>query len=81
VVDVEGLLGSKDPEKEKEWDEVLKEIEDEDELWAAAGEKKPRKGPGNETKAATATEREESSVFDAKSSKAKVKTTAPRGFY
>ncbi|KAI9886714.1 MAG: DNA-directed RNA polymerases I II and III subunit RPABC2 [Watsoniomyces obsoletus] len=32
-VDVEGLLGTEDELKEKEWEEVLREIEEEDRLW------------------------------------------------
>lgn len=40
-VDVEGLLGTGDAEQEQEWEEVLKEIEKEDELWTAARKKKP----------------------------------------
>ncbi|OJJ80690.1 DUF5321 domain-containing protein [Aspergillus glaucus CBS 516.65] len=33
AVDVEKLLGSGDAAKEREWEEVLREIEDEDSLW------------------------------------------------
>ncbi|KAL9601149.1 MAG: hypothetical protein Q9219_002748 [cf. Caloplaca sp. 3 TL-2023] len=32
-VDVKGLLGTGDPEKEKEWEQVIQEIEEEDRLW------------------------------------------------
>lgn len=32
-VDVEGLLGTGDPVQEKEWEEVMKEVEEEDTLW------------------------------------------------
>ncbi|KAL8683280.1 MAG: hypothetical protein Q9186_000782 [Xanthomendoza sp. 1 TL-2023] len=34
-VDVKGLLGTGNPEKEKEWEEVIKEVEEEDRLWQA----------------------------------------------
>ncbi|KAI9727616.1 MAG: hypothetical protein M1834_008056 [Cirrosporium novae-zelandiae] len=39
-VDVEGLLGKGDAAKEKEWEEVLKEIEEEDRLWSSWSKKK-----------------------------------------
>ncbi|KAI4240821.1 MAG: hypothetical protein L6R40_004935 [Gallowayella cf. fulva] len=34
-VDVKGLLGTGNPEKEKEWEEVIREVEEEDRLWQA----------------------------------------------
>ncbi|KAI9804882.1 MAG: hypothetical protein M1825_001251 [Sarcosagium campestre] len=34
-VDVEGILGTGDEAKEREWEEVLREIENEDALWQA----------------------------------------------
>ncbi|KAL9624014.1 MAG: hypothetical protein Q9160_001767 [Pyrenula sp. 1 TL-2023] len=43
-VDVEKMLGTGDVQKEREWEEVLKEIEAEDSLWHPRGNtvKKPR---------------------------------------
>ncbi|KZF26063.1 hypothetical protein L228DRAFT_257559 [Xylona heveae TC161] len=38
-VDVEGLLGTGDKVKEREWEEVLKEIEQEDALWRSRANK------------------------------------------
>ncbi|KAI9681454.1 MAG: hypothetical protein M1817_002738 [Caeruleum heppii] len=40
-VDVEGLLGTGDKAKEKEWEEVLKEIEEEDALWQSRSKRRP----------------------------------------
>ncbi|KAI9735300.1 MAG: hypothetical protein M1818_006494 [Claussenomyces sp. TS43310] len=42
-VDVEGLLGTGDSKKEEEWEEILKDIEREDELWKSQKQKKPMK--------------------------------------
>jgi len=79
-VDVEGLLGTGDAEKEKEWEEVLKEIEKEDELWIAARKKKPirRSTTAKETTTAPAAD---SAKADAEVSKPKMTSNAPRGFY
>ncbi|KAI4132149.1 MAG: hypothetical protein LQ347_002692 [Umbilicaria vellea] len=43
-VDVEGLLGTGDKAKESEWEDVIREIEEEDRLWQAKQRK--RKGTG-----------------------------------
>ncbi|KAL8766122.1 MAG: hypothetical protein Q9209_007020 [Squamulea sp. 1 TL-2023] len=42
-VDVRGLLGTGDPEKEKEWEQVIKEIEEEDRLWQANARRRQKK--------------------------------------
>jgi len=39
-VDVEGLLGTGDPKREQEWEDLLKDIEREDELWKESQRKK-----------------------------------------
>ncbi|MCJ1254757.1 hypothetical protein MMC24_002573 [Lignoscripta atroalba] len=39
-VDVERILGTNDKEKESEWEEVLREIEEEDRLWQSKARKK-----------------------------------------
>ncbi|MCJ1287769.1 hypothetical protein MMC26_007121 [Xylographa opegraphella] len=42
-VDVEGLLGTGNKEKEKEWEEVLREIEQDEQLWQTKAGKKAKK--------------------------------------
>ncbi|MCJ1382517.1 hypothetical protein MMC17_005630 [Xylographa soralifera] len=42
-VDVEGLLGTGDEEKEREWEEVLREIEQDEQLWQTKAGKKAKK--------------------------------------
>lgn len=45
-VDVEGLLGTGDEDKEKEWEEVLREIQDSDSLWEpSTSRRKDRREP------------------------------------
>ncbi|MCJ1403323.1 hypothetical protein MMC11_006546 [Xylographa trunciseda] len=41
-VDVEGLLGTGNEEKEKEWEEVLREIEQDEQLWQTKTQKKAK---------------------------------------
>lgn len=79
-VDVEGLLGTGDLEKEKEWEEVLKEIEKEDELWMEARKKKPRRR-STHTEEPVTTPPTESPKADEEVAKPKVASNAPRGFY
>ena len=73
-VDVEGLLGTGNAEQEKEWEEVLREIEKEDELWTAARKKKPVKRTPLKEEPAPAPEKVDST-------KPKATSTAPAGFY
>ncbi|KAI4158906.1 MAG: hypothetical protein L6R39_000465 [Caloplaca ligustica] len=42
-VDVKGLLGTGDPEQEKEWEQVIQEIEQEDRLWQAKARRREQK--------------------------------------
>lgn len=42
-VDVKGLLGTGDPEKEKEWEQVIQEIEEEDRLWQSKARRRQQK--------------------------------------
>ncbi|KAL8851579.1 MAG: hypothetical protein Q9221_003511 [Calogaya cf. arnoldii] len=42
-VDVRGLLGTGNPEKEKEWEIVIKEIEEEDRLWQSNARRRQKK--------------------------------------
>ncbi|KAE9379237.1 hypothetical protein N431DRAFT_499863 [Stipitochalara longipes BDJ] len=46
-VDVEGLLGTGDKEREKEWEEVLQQIEREDQVWEHSRRTKPKHEDGN----------------------------------
>ncbi|CEL04230.1 hypothetical protein ASPCAL05361 [Aspergillus calidoustus] len=55
VVDVEKLLGKGDEGVEREWEEVLKEIEQEDSLWHRRRKEAEEKHEQDEGKAATAT--------------------------
>ncbi|KAJ0423473.1 hypothetical protein BJY00DRAFT_278627 [Aspergillus carlsbadensis] len=55
VVDVEKLLGKGDEGVEREWEEVLKEIEQEDSLWHRRRKEAEEKHAQNEEKAATTT--------------------------
>lgn len=75
-VDVEGLLGTGDAKREKEWEEVLQEIEREDQAWENSRKLKPKHGRNLETsKEITA---------DAKTADKepeKTKTLSPPGFY
>lgn len=43
-VDVEGLLGTGDKDREKEWEDVLQEIEQEEEAWEKSKRSKPKHG-------------------------------------
>lgn len=76
-VDVEGLLGAGNAEKEQEWEEVLKEIEKEDELWTEARRKKPRRRSPQPTESAKI---ETPSATD-EVARPKQTSNAPRGFY
>ncbi|KAL8817466.1 MAG: hypothetical protein Q9223_003708 [Gallowayella weberi] len=42
-VDVRGLLGTGNPEKEKEWEEVIKDVEEEDRLWQANARRREKR--------------------------------------
>ncbi|KAL8972078.1 MAG: hypothetical protein Q9183_000733 [Haloplaca sp. 2 TL-2023] len=42
-VDVKGLLGTGDPEKENEWEQVIKELEEEDRLWQSNARRRQKK--------------------------------------
>ncbi|KAL8708207.1 MAG: hypothetical protein Q9220_006877 [cf. Caloplaca sp. 1 TL-2023] len=42
-VDVKGLLGTGNPEKEREWEQVIKELEEEDRLWQAKARRRQNK--------------------------------------
>ncbi|KAI4279274.1 MAG: hypothetical protein LQ337_000410 [Flavoplaca oasis] len=48
-VDVKGLLGTGNPENEKEWEQVIKEIEEGDRLWQANARRRQKKAKRNES--------------------------------
>ncbi|PSS18620.1 hypothetical protein M430DRAFT_140003 [Amorphotheca resinae ATCC 22711] len=75
-VDVEGLLGTGDAKREKEWEEVLQEIEQENEVWEQS--RKPKPKHGQESKEARAP------IVEAVArppTEPKPKTNAPSGFF
>lgn len=76
-VDVEGLLGAGNIEKEQEWEEVLKEIEKEDELWTEARQTKPRRRSPPTAESA----RIETTGAADDTPRPKQISNAPRGFY
>lgn len=76
-VDVEGLLGTGNAEKEQEWEEVLKEIEKEDEQWTEARRTKPRRRSPQPTESATI----ETASASEETPRPKQTSNAPRGFY
>ena len=81
-VDVEGLLGTGDAEKELEWEEVLKEIEKEDELWIAARKKKPvQRSPIRGEEQVSAPVVDAKPAADAPKDTSTSTSAAPRGFY
>ncbi|PMD36433.1 hypothetical protein L207DRAFT_586140 [Hyaloscypha variabilis F] len=76
-VDVEGLLGTGDKEREKEWEEVLQEIEREDQAWEQSKRTKPKHGEGDIGKdPPTKIHTEVDSP-----SKTRPRTNAPSGFF
>ncbi|KAL5326792.1 hypothetical protein ACEPPN_004481 [Leptodophora sp. 'Broadleaf-Isolate-01'] len=76
-VDVEGLLGIGDAVREKEWEEVLQEIEKEDQAWEQSRKSKPKHGRNLEESNAAKPE-----VTTPKEPPAeKPKSKAPSGFY
>ncbi len=80
-VDVEGLLGTGDPKKEQEWEDVLKEIEEEDQLWEEMRKKKPRRRSAPQSIEPIEVAGTESVKTVAENAKPKTTSNAPRGFY
>ncbi|OBT56809.1 hypothetical protein VE04_04206 [Pseudogymnoascus sp. 24MN13] len=76
-VDVEGLLGAGNLEKEQEWEEVLKEIEKEDEQWTEARRTKPRRRSPQAVESAKI----ETTGASDDTPRPKQTSNAPRGFY
>jgi len=77
-VDVEGLLGTGDERREKEWEEVLQEIEREDEAWEQSRRPKPKHGRNlDENKKTTDIPLE----TEEQSARSKEESNAPAGFY
>ncbi|MCJ1336125.1 hypothetical protein MMC09_001401 [Bachmanniomyces sp. S44760] len=83
-VDVEKMLGTGDPEQEQEWEDVLREIEEEDHLWRTRKQKKPRM-PDKTAKAEDEKEKATPDIFAMPVDKPEdvpiMKTPKPVGFY
>ncbi|RFU25863.1 hypothetical protein B7463_g10479, partial [Scytalidium lignicola] len=79
-VDVEGLLGTGDREREKEWEEVLQEIEREDQEWEDAKRRKPRHGDNSANPEAPQVTSSQN-VHIKQDGRHRPKTNAPPGFY
>ncbi|KAK0124528.1 hypothetical protein ONS95_009477 [Cadophora gregata] len=77
-VDVEGLLGTGDAVREKEWEEVLQEIEREDQAWEESRKSKPKHGRNLE-EANTASKPQVPTPKEPPAEKPK--SNAPSGFY
>ncbi|KAI4260090.1 MAG: hypothetical protein LQ352_000469 [Teloschistes flavicans] len=91
-VDVKGLLGTGNPEKERAWEEVIKELEEEDRLWQAnarrrqKAEKSSSSQDHDETKEAgnpESSDRQEAekATTAGKGDAPLLSRKAPRGFY
>ncbi|KAL8902680.1 MAG: hypothetical protein Q9207_004464 [Kuettlingeria erythrocarpa] len=93
-VDVKGLLGTGDPEQEREWDqgELIQEVEEEDRLWQA--KKRRRKNKEDlirvkgskesdvaDTASPPARDPDDSSATDGNGQTLAPIRKAPRGFY
>ncbi|TVY71489.1 hypothetical protein LSUE1_G007025 [Lachnellula suecica] len=77
-VDVEGLLGTGDSQREKEWEEVLKEIEEEDAAWEESQKQKSlKKDKSTSTSTSQTTNMTEKTEEPSKPTK----SNAPVGFY
>ncbi|KAK2630208.1 hypothetical protein QTJ16_001028 [Diplocarpon rosae] len=76
-VDVEGLLGTGDAVREKEWEEVLQEIERDDQAWKQSRKSKPDHGQNPEGTNSQA----KPQVASQADPVAKPKSNAPPGFY
>ncbi|KAG0646753.1 hypothetical protein D0Z07_6350 [Hyphodiscus hymeniophilus] len=81
-VDVEGLLGTGDAKREKEWEEVLQEIEREDQAWDDAQSRRPsRKSKTSSEAEGPPADWKPAEILKEKAVPEKPKTEAPRGFY
>jgi len=78
-VDVEGLLGTGNAEREKEWEEVLREIEEEDQVWENSQRPKPKHGRNLED--SKPPESKPTGGPDKINTAAEGKSDVPSGFY
>ncbi|CAL3964725.1 unnamed protein product [Diplocarpon coronariae] len=76
-VDVEGLLGAGDAAREKEWEEVLQEIEREDQTWEQSRKSKPKHRRSPEETNSPAKPQEAPQAHPVQNTKC----NAPPGFY
>ncbi|EHK96042.1 hypothetical protein M7I_8258 [Glarea lozoyensis 74030] len=79
-VDVEGLLGTGDAQREKEWEEVLQEIEEEDRMWQEARGSKSKQVNQPEDLSG-AHDAQETAKVHKPVSQNESKSKAPAGFY
>lgn len=79
-VDVEGLLGTGDAKREKEWEEVLREIEEEDQAWEQSRKPKPKHGRNLEESKSAVSQSAHISE-SAKITKEKETSSSLSGFY
>jgi len=81
-VDVEGLLGTGDEKREREWEEVLQEIEREDQAWEDSQKrKKPTKAERSLETDAAKTDEQITKMVEHKTEPEKARSNAPRGFF
>ncbi|KAL8781558.1 MAG: hypothetical protein Q9194_000320 [Teloschistes cf. exilis] len=91
-VDVQGLLGTGNPEKERAWEEVIKELEEEDRLWQANARRRQKKEKSssaqdpNDKKEPSSPESSdgpdaETVTTAGKGDMSQLSRKAPRGFY
>ncbi|TAQ87765.1 hypothetical protein B7494_g3917 [Chlorociboria aeruginascens] len=76
-IDVEGLLGTGNAKKEREWEEVLQEIELEDQAWEKSQTPKPTQNP----KLSAGDTSENPSKMETVQNSKSERSNAPRGFY
>ncbi|KAG9234259.1 hypothetical protein BJ875DRAFT_504826 [Amylocarpus encephaloides] len=82
TVDVEGLLGTGDAQREKEWEEVLQEIEEEDAMWEQAKSRRSKKTNQPEPQTSSApTETTDFIMTEDSPTPEKKKGKTPAGFY
>jgi len=79
-VDVEGLLGTGDAKREQEWEEVLKEIEEEDQAWESSRRSKPKHGKNLEESNVIEQTKNATEAIE-KAVEGKPTSAAPPGFY
>ncbi|KAF4635996.1 hypothetical protein G7Y89_g2086 [Cudoniella acicularis] len=80
-VDVEGLLGTGDPQREKEWEDVLQEIEQEDAAWEKSRRERSQQKNKVENPVQPSSQSTEKPGSPDESETKPSKSKAPIGFY